>query len=33
MWGLSKGSDVATVDDGDVVWLVGVSVSDEHALT
>ena len=32
-WGLSKGSDMAMVGDGDVAWLVGVSLSDEHALT
>ena len=32
-WGPSKGGDVAMVCDGDVVWLVGISVSDEHALT
>ena len=30
--GLSKGGDVAMVRDGDVAWLVGVSVNDEHAL-
>ena len=32
MRGLSKGGDVATVRDGDVAWLVGVGVGDEHAL-
>ena len=31
-WGPSKGGDVATVRDGDVAWLVGVGVGDEHAL-
>ena len=31
-WGPSKGGDMATVRDGDVAWLVGVGVGDEHAL-
>ena len=31
-WGLSKEGDMVTVRDGDVVWLVGIGVGDEHAL-
>jgi len=31
-WGPSKGGDVATVGDGDVAWLAGVGVGDEHAI-
>ena len=31
-WGLSKGGDVVTVHDGDVAWLVGIGIGDEHAL-
>ena len=30
--GPSKGGDVAMVCDGDVAWLVGIGVGDEHAL-
>ena len=30
--GPSKAGDVATVRDGDVAWLVGVGVSNGHAL-
>ena len=30
--GPSKGGDVAMVHDGDVAWLVGVGIGDEHAL-
>ena len=36
MWqtqGPLKGSDMAMVGDGDVAWLVGISISDEHTLT
>ena len=41
MWGPLKGSDMAmvgdsdvvTVGNGDVAWLVGISTGDEHALT
>ena len=32
MQGPSKGGDMATVRDGDMAWLVGVGVGDEHAL-
>ena len=32
MQGPSKGGDMATVCDGDMAWLVGVGVGDEHAL-
>ena len=32
MWGLSKDSDVVMVGNGDMVWSVGISVGDKHAL-
>ena len=32
MQGPSKGGDMATVGDSNVVWLVGISLGDEHAL-